>query len=557
MQAADLLAVIAPNAAQGAANGVAGGKPGLDKASGVAADEAADASNPFAQALAALMAAAPALAQTQTRPVSADGKTAAEQSNATPSAPFAKGLQVAAAAGAQGKGLAKLIDGQSGQTAGEAETAADAAATGAVPTDTAPTVPQTDVQLANAPTPSPAATGKALGKTGTDDGAPVVHTPHGIGKGLETAPGQVKKLAAQAPAAEPTPAPDTDLASADPQAAIPAGDAAPDAAGAQPSAQTAPSATQVADAAAKPPQTPAPTPAATASAAPPADTLQNEAPPQSDPLTPPPALLVEAAQPAPQAGLASGQAAPKPNAASSSPPRATGKALGKASDKTQDSDADSGVHAARGLGVGLETAPGQLKKTGFDASQDDPSIADSPLTQSQAPDAPADASVSPFAGQVREIAAAQAHAVNEKAAAHTVAHLAEQIVSNTEGKSTRFDVQLDPAGLGKVDVKIEINRAGEMSAVMTFDNPQSASELRSRAGELRNALEQSGFDLSKGGLSFEFAGQNGGRNSWDQQAQAPTPSWARASFTDLSAIADAPGLSRHRTIDAGGVDVTI
>ena len=47
-----------------------------------------------------------------------------------------------------------------------------------------------------------------------------------------------------------------------------------------------------------------------------------------------------------------------------------------------------------------------------------------------------------------------------RASPQTVATLAAQIARKLDGRSSRFDVQLDPAGLGKVDVRIEIAPAG-------------------------------------------------------------------------------------------------
>ena len=100
----------------------------------------------------------------------------------------------------------------------------------------------------------------------------------------------------------------------------------------------------------------------------------------------------------------------------------------------------------------------------------------------------------------------------------TVATLAAQIVKKLEGRSTRFDLELDPAGLGRVDVRIEIGARGHISAAMSFETPQAASELRARSGELRQALEQAGFDLS-GGLSFDVAGDRGQARQDHQGAQ--------------------------------------
>src|SRR6185312_4951227 len=91
----------------------------------------------------------------------------------------------------------------------------------------------------------------------------------------------------------------------------------------------------------------------------------------------------------------------------------------------------------------------------------------------------------------------------------TVANLAAQIVKKLGARTTQFDLQLDPAGLGRVNVRVEINADGRISAAMSFDNPQAASELRSRSNELQRALAQSGFDVS-GGMSFDVAQDQGG-----------------------------------------------
>ncbi|MDO8801507.1 flagellar hook-length control protein FliK [Phenylobacterium sp.] len=90
----------------------------------------------------------------------------------------------------------------------------------------------------------------------------------------------------------------------------------------------------------------------------------------------------------------------------------------------------------------------------------------------------------------------------------TVAHLAAQIVKKLEGRSTQFDVALNPEGLGRVDVRIEIGAQGKLTASMAFENPLAASELRARAGELQKALEQAGFDIS-GGIRFDVAADRG------------------------------------------------
>src|SRR5204862_4666433 len=102
------------------------------------------------------------------------------------------------------------------------------------------------------------------------------------------------------------------------------------------------------------------------------------------------------------------------------------------------------------------TAPGQLKKTQRDAIEPDAPPAETQLAGADAPDTQVDGTQLALVDNAHAGAAAPAHGEAGRLAAHTVAHLAEQIVSKSEGKATRFDVQLDPAGLGKVDVRIEI-----------------------------------------------------------------------------------------------------
>ncbi|MDO8297439.1 MAG: flagellar hook-length control protein FliK [Caulobacter sp.] len=124
-------------------------------------------------------------------------------------------------------------------------------------------------------------------------------------------------------------------------------------------------------------------------------------------------------------------------------------------------------------------------------------------------------------GEIRAQIAQAAMATETAAAARgspeTVARLAADIVRKLEGQSTRFDLELDPHGMGKVDVAIEIDRDGKLTAAMSFDSAQSAADLRGRSGELRLALEQAGFDVSEGGLTFDLANQDGGREAGQQQ----------------------------------------
>ena len=148
----------------------------------------------------------------------------------------------------------------------------------------------------------------------------------------------------------------------------------------------------------------------------------------------------------------------------------------------------------------------------------------------------------------------------------TVANFAAQMIKKLEAKTTRFDVQLDPAGLGKVDVRVEIGAEGRITAALACHNPQAAKELQARSGELQKALEQAGFDIT-GGLSFEMAGGGNGQPGAGQNPFAGQNdsgpafhgrAFARALGTaDDAAQAAAEGALRFRHSRPAGVDIRI
>ena len=148
-----------------------------------------------------------------------------------------------------------------------------------------------------------------------------------------------------------------------------------------------------------------------------------------------------------------------------------------------------------------------------------------------------------------------------RGAPETVARLAAQMIRKLEARNTRFELALDPAGLGAVQVSLEINAQGELHAHMAFERPEAASELRGRAQELQRALEQAGFDLGQDALSFEHGGRREFAGQGDQQRQdRPGAHQARA-FEAALRNADSADFAPARPIRFSqarlGLDLTI
>ena len=119
----------------------------------------------------------------------------------------------------------------------------------------------------------------------------------------------------------------------------------------------------------------------------------------------------------------------------------------------------------------------------------------------------------------------------------------------------RLRLRLDPQGLGRVDVSLKIDPAGQLSAVLSFDNPAAAAEAKGRAGDLQQALQQAGFDVSQSGLSFTSGGGQGQGAAW----QTPPSVLRRAAPVPRRPPArpSPPSPNRRRRSGAGGLDITI
>ena len=274
-------------------------------------------------------------------------------------------------------------------------------------------------------------------------------------------------------------------------------------------------------------------------------------PPPVQPIpveTPPPVVTAETAA----------HAEPAPTPAPAPPTKSAKAERGKAVAEVAQSidphtaDAAAPLEHAKAVTAAAKTASAEVETPKADAHQ-----------AKAAPDTP-DATPQADARAASQSAAPAVHAAHAvRGAPETVANLAAQIVKKLEGRSTRFDLELDPAGLGKVDVRVEIGAHGRLTAAMTCDNPQAAAELRSRASELQRALEQAGFDLS-GGISFDVAGDRGRQQgqAWQDQADNGGGFRGQAFRAALETAGDAAdaavnGALRLRRGVAGGLDLRI
>ena len=294
------------------------------------------------------------------------------------------------------------------------------------------------------------------------------------------------------------------------QKAVAAADAEkPDAAAPAQTPGTAPQAPDAAKALARAaeaaPSTPAPAPAVTS--AKPAVPAEAPAPQPAvqaaaEPVSAAPAPAVQAALPAVAANEA--PVAPAPVKEKAAPRSETDGKPAARTEAFAAAPAHHGPQAVAAAGANRPDGRNDNAATGEAAAH----AVEAAAVETEAAHEPAQPAAQAPQAEASVAAPALAHAQPPvvRGSPETVANLAAQILKKLDGRSTRFNVELTPAGLGRVDVSVEINAHGRISTSMAFDNPQAAADVKARSADLQQALEQAGFDMS-GGMNFDVAGQ--------------------------------------------------
>jgi flagellar hook-length control protein FliK len=83
-----------------------------------------------------------------------------------------------------------------------------------------------------------------------------------------------------------------------------------------------------------------------------------------------------------------------------------------------------------------------------------------------------------------------------------------EIAAAARAGKTRFDISLDPVDLGRIDVRINVDRNGQVTSHLTVEKPETLQMLRQDAPQLQRALDDAGLKTGSNGLSFSLRDQN-------------------------------------------------
>lgn len=308
--------------------------------------------------------------------------------------------------------------------------------------------------------------------------------------------------------------------------------------------------------------------------------VKSEIPVQADPAVTATAATAIAATPV---------AAISPKAAARAPTGASTEGAGQtktanATDDVDPSQAAPMTDTGKNVAVQGPAPDGNRKPAGVavESAKADATKPDATKPDVARPDAPAAAATThehraPIAAQLQADAAdagqiasplqqpAQAAATSAAAPQLTVTAsntaavplngLALQIAVTAQSGRSRFEIRLDPAELGRIDVRIDLDRHGQITSHLTVEKPETLAMLRQDAPQLQRALDNAGFKTGEGGLQFSLRDQSSGQNGGNEASR--TMQRLIISEDDVTPVTIAGRTYGRMPGSGGGVDIRV
>jgi flagellar hook-length control protein FliK len=150
--------------------------------------------------------------------------------------------------------------------------------------------------------------------------------------------------------------------------------------------------------------------------------------------------------------------------------------------------------------------------------------------------------------------AAATHAAAADAAV-PISGVAFEITSKALAGKGQFDIRLDPADLGKIHVRLEVDRDGNVVTHMVADRTDTLDMLRKDTAGLERALQDAGLKTSDNSLQFSLRDQSANQ----QQSNGRSANTAHIVVADEKLTAGDPAQRNYARYNAttGGVDIRV
>jgi hypothetical protein len=195
-----------------------------------------------------------------------------------------------------------------------------------------------------------------------------------------------------------------------------------------------------------------------------------------------------------------------------------GEPVGKPGDDAAAAKAPKDANAVMTPSTGSASAPTTMLPahqavTGVGTNSNDKSDDDTATTQTAdaATTATTNDPSTPSASMLAQPTAPQSAPVQADAAVHTAAPyvpVGEQVAVNLKqalnADNNEIRIQLKPAALGTIDVKLNVGQDGRINAVISADRSDTLNMLKQDSGTLQQALKDAGLNADSSSLSFNL-----------------------------------------------------
>ncbi|MBN8962602.1 MAG: flagellar hook-length control protein FliK [Rhizobiales bacterium] len=165
--------------------------------------------------------------------------------------------------------------------------------------------------------------------------------------------------------------------------------------------------------------------------------------------------------------------------------------------------------------------------------------------------------MAPQTAATTAISAAQLTATPVTNLAVPVSGLAVQIAASARAGNSRFEIRLDPAELGRIDVRLDVDRHGHVSSHLTVEKPETLAMLRQDAPQLQRALEDAGLKTGQNGLQFSLRDQSSGQQNNNNGQAERQPQRLMISETTAAPVVAASTTYSYAAGASRGLDIRV
>lgn len=140
-----------------------------------------------------------------------------------------------------------------------------------------------------------------------------------------------------------------------------------------------------------------------------------------------------------------------------------------------------------------------------------------------------------------------------------VSALAVHIAQQFKNGARRFNIRLDPPELGRIDVRLDVSRDGQVSTHLVVERSETLDLLQRDARQLERALQDAGLDTSKDDMKFSLKDQGLAQDGQEEFArnENETPASSRGIANDQAEIMDDAMPPPTRYLATAGLDIRI